>query len=239
MPGGTLAVPTGTLINQGTIRTTNTTSLTGNITTAGGGLLDVTAPTSHSGGALDATGGNILVGAKLNVGTLMNHGGQITGSGPSSATSTTTPASSTPRRDRQNDDHRRLHAGAGATLAIEAQGVDRPPARQPPGRRQRRSGRSAADRPRARLLLSAQGDILDVIDYSGDRDSAFSSSAADPAFTGANPVNVGYNARPQVRPRPDRAATDRGPPHRSPSLLGSPLYQRYPRIAGAERLRSG
>jgi hypothetical protein len=45
IPGGTLVVPSGTLVNQGTIRAVDSaTSLTGNITTTGAGLLDIAVP---------------------------------------------------------------------------------------------------------------------------------------------------------------------------------------------------
>lgn len=195
MPGGTLAVPAGTLTNQGTIRTTNTASLTGNITTTGGGLLDIAAQTSHGGGTLDATGGNILVGAQLSLSTpLMNHGGQITGLGPvigsvNNVSGYLNPAVGIGSLTITGD----YTQGADATLAIEAQGVV-----GPQHDLLNVGGKVNLDGalrivPELGYFSPAEGDALKVIDYSGTRSGEFSKSLADPAFTTANPVNVGYN----------------------------------------------
>ncbi len=224
MPGGTLAVPTGTLINQGTIRTTNTTSLTGNITTAGGGLLDIGAQTSHSGGTLDATGGNILVGAQLSTGTLMNHGGQITGLGPISGNVNNVSGIVNPRNGIGNMAITGSYTqGAAATLAIEAQGVI--------GNQHdllEVGGNVNLDGilrivPELGFFSPSEGDALKVVDYSGARSGEFASSVADPPFTTANPVNVGYNDSDTS------VFAFVGPPTISPKglppLLGSPLYR--------------
>ncbi len=194
MPGGTLAVPTGTLINQGTIRTTSAASLTGNITTAAGGLLDIAAPTSHSGGFLDATGGNILVGAQLNTGTLMNHGGQITGAGPIfgeviNASGILNPAVGIGSMTITGD----YTQGAGATLAIEAQGVAGSQHDVLIVEHNVDLGGTLRIVPESVYFTPNEGDALKVIDYSSARLGAFSSSLADPAFTTGNPVNVGYD----------------------------------------------
>ena len=218
----------GTLINQGTIRSIGSgASLTGNITMAGGGLLDIAVQTSHSGGALDATGGNILVGAQLNLSEpLMNHGGQITGAGPiigsvNNVSGILNPLNGIGKMTITGD----YTQGAGATLAIEAQGVI-----GPQHDNLQVGGNLNLDGvlrivPELGYLSPAEGDILDVIDYSGSRTGAFSSSVADPAFTGANSVNVGYS---DSAPKSVLALV--GPPTvttpKGPSLLGSPLYQK-------------
>jgi hypothetical protein len=127
VPGATLAVPSGTLTNKGTIRTTAGSSLSGNITTTGNGLLDIAATTSSTG-KLKATGGNILVGAQLNLSEpLVNEGGQITGLGPIVGDVDNVSGIVNPRNGIGSMTITGNYTqGPGATLAIEAQGAAGP-----------------------------------------------------------------------------------------------------------------
>jgi hypothetical protein len=218
---------TGTLINEGTIRSIGSgASLTGNITTAAGGLLNIAAQTSHSGGTLDATGGNILVGAQLNVGTLTNQGGQITGAGPiignvNNISGYLNPAVGIGSMTITGD----YTQGAAATLAIEAQGVVGPQHDLLNVGHNVDLNGTLRIVPELGFFSPSEGDALKVIDYSGVRLGEFSSSVADPAFTTGNPVNVGYDSsdtsvfafigQPTISPD--------GP--KGPSLLNSPLYK--------------
>lgn len=225
MPGGTLAVPTGTLVNQGTIRTVDSaTSLTGNITTAGGGLLDIAAQTSHSGGTLDATNGNILVGAQLSTGTLTNHGGQITGSGPIVGNVDNVSGIVNPRNGIDSMAITGNYTqGPAATLAIEAQGVAGPQHDLLEVGGNPNLDGTLRIVPELGFFSPSNGDALKILDYSGTRSGEFSSSVADPPFTTANPVNVGYNDGDTS------VFAFVGPPVISPKgvppLLGSPIYR--------------
>jgi hypothetical protein len=223
---------TGTLINQGTIRSIGSgASLTGNITTAAGGLLDIAVQTSHSGGFLDATGGNILVGAQLNTGTLMNHGGQITGSGPIigdviNASGILNPAVGIGGMTITGD----YSQGAAATLAIEAQGVTGPQHDLLAVGHNVDLGGTLRIVPELSYFTPNEGDALKVIDYSGVRLGEFSSSLADPAFTTANPVNVGYDGGDTsvfafIGPPKASPSTPTGPTGSPNALLNSPLYK--------------
>ncbi len=227
LAGSPVTVPSGTLFNKGTIKSISAgASLVGNITTEGPGLLDIAAQTSHSGGVLDATGGNILVGAQLNLSApLANHGGQITGSGPiigsvDNVSGILNPAVGIGSMTITGN----YTQGAAATLAIEAQGVAGP---------QHDlllvGGNPTLDGtlrivPELGFFSPAEGDAMKVIDYSGTRTGEFSSSVADPTFTSGNPVNAGYDDSDTsvfafIGP-PSAAATPSGP-----SLLNSPLYK--------------
>jgi hypothetical protein len=238
-PGQTILAPSGspvkamgTLINQGTIRSIGSgASLTGNITTAGGGLLDIAAQTSHSGGFLDATGGNILVGAQLNTGTLMNHGGQITGGGTVvgdviNASGILNPAVGIGSMTITGD----YTQGAGATLAIEAQGVTGPQHDVLIVEHNVDLGGTLRIVPELVYFTPNEGDALKVIDYSSARLGAFSSSLADPAFTTGNPVNVGYDGGDTsvfafIGPPTTAPILPGGSPTSPISLLNSPLYR--------------
>lgn len=216
---------TGTLINQGTIRSIGSgASLTGNITTAAGGLLDIAVQTSHSGGFLDATGGNILVNAALSTGKLMNHGGQITGSGPLLAnveniSGTLNPAVGIGSMNIAGN----YVQGAGATLAIEAQGVA-----GPQHDLLNVGGSPTLDGtlrivPELGFFSPAEGDVLKVLDYNAVRTGTFSSSTADPSFTNANPVNAGYDdSDTSVVALIGPPSLSKGSPN---ALLNSPLYR--------------
>jgi hypothetical protein len=226
----TLAVVSGPLINQGTIRTTNSALLNGNITTTGSGLLDITATTS-SNGVLDATGGNILVGAQLNLSQpLMNHGGQITGLGPIIGSVNNVSGIVNPRNGIGSMTITGNYTqGAAGTLAIEAQG-----AAGPQHDLLLVGGNPTLDGilrivPETGYFTPAEGDALKVLDYSGTRTGTFSSSVADPAFTSGNAVNAGYDnadtsvfafiGPPTVKP------SNGGGTASLPSLLGSPFYK--------------
>ncbi len=231
MPGGMLAVPSGTLINRGTIRTTGSaTSITGNITTEGSGLLDIAAQTSHSGGTLDATGGNILVGAQLSLSaSLMNHGGQITGLGPIVGSVNNVSGIVNPRNGIGSMTITGNYTqGAAGTLAIEAQG-----AAGPQHDLLLVGGNPTLDGilrvvPEAGYFTPSEGDALKVLDYSGTRTGTFSSSVADPPFTSGNVVNAGYdNADTSVFAfiGPPTVKSSNGTTTSLPSLLGSPFYK--------------
>lgn len=221
---------TGTLINQGTIRSIGSSaSLTGNITTAAGGLLDIAVQTSHSGGTLDATGGNILVGAPLNLNEpLTNHGGQITGAGPIIGNVVNTsgilnPAVGIGSMTITGD----YTQGAGATLAIEAQGVIGPQHDLLNVGHNVDLNGILRIVPELSFFSPSEGDALKVIDYSGVRLGEFSSSLADPAFTTGNPVNVGYDGGDTsvfafIGPPKASPTTPAGSPN---ALLNSPLYK--------------
>jgi hypothetical protein len=195
----TLAAPAGpgTLLNGGTIRiAANGALLTGNITTQGAGLLDIAMNASHSGGTLDATGGSMLIasGTQLFEGTMQNHGGQIVGGGTiignvDNVSGNLNPALGIGTMTITGD----YAQAAGATLAIEAQGVAGP---QHDlllvGHKVTLDG-TLRIVPELGYLSPAEGDALKVIDYNDPRSGEFTKSLAEPAFTSANPVNVGYN----------------------------------------------
>jgi hypothetical protein len=226
--GTTLAVPSGTLVNQGTIRTTGSALLSGNITTAGSGLLDI-AGTTSSNGTLDATGGNILVGAQLSVSEpLMNHGGQITGLGPIVGSVNNVSGIVNPRNGIGSMTITGNYSqGAAGTLAIEAQG-----AAGPQHDLLLVGGNPTLNGvlrivPESGYFTPSEGDALKVLDYSGTRTGTFSSSIADPPFTSGNQVNAGYdNTDTSVfafigPPTVKSSDTVKVPP----SLLGSPFYK--------------